>query len=68
MRWRERVYRALLRCYPAEFRDEYAREMLQAFDDGLRQQYLSAMRCVHDPSRAIDMTPDKIVVGDRGDT
>ena len=34
MRWRERFYRALLRCYPAEFRDEYAREMLQAFHDG----------------------------------
>ena len=30
MRWRKRFYRALLRCYPAEFRDEYAREMLQA--------------------------------------
>jgi predicted permease len=33
MRWPERFYRALLRCYPAEFRDEYAREMTQAFRD-----------------------------------
>jgi putative ABC transport system permease protein len=33
MRWPERVYRALLRCYPAEFRDEYASEMTQVFRD-----------------------------------
>jgi putative ABC transport system permease protein len=33
MRWRERLYRVLLRCYPAEFRDEYAREMTQVFRD-----------------------------------
>ena len=38
MRWRERCYRALLRCYPAEFRDEYAREMLQTFHDGWRAE------------------------------
>ncbi len=38
MRWRERFYRGLLRCYPAEFRDEYAREMLQAFHDGWRAE------------------------------
>jgi putative ABC transport system permease protein len=31
----ERVYRLLLRCYPGEFRDEYEREMLQAFRDRL---------------------------------
>src|SRR5258706_15025090 len=34
MRWQERLYRVLLRCYPAEFRDEYAREMTQVFRDG----------------------------------
>ena len=33
MRWPERLYRVLLRCYPAEFRDEYASEMAQAFRD-----------------------------------
>jgi putative ABC transport system permease protein len=38
MRWRERFYRGLLRCYPAEFRDQYAREMLQAFRDGWRAE------------------------------
>jgi putative ABC transport system permease protein len=31
----ERLYRLLLRCYPGEFRDEYEREMLQAFRDRL---------------------------------
>jgi putative ABC transport system permease protein len=31
----ERVYRLLLRCYPGEFRDEYDREMLQAFRERL---------------------------------
>ena len=31
MEWRERCYRALLHCYPAEFRYEYASEMTQAF-------------------------------------
>ena len=31
----ERIYRALLRCYPGEFRDEYEREMLQAFRERL---------------------------------
>jgi predicted permease len=36
MRWQERLYRVLLRCYPAEFRDEYAREMTQAFRDESR--------------------------------
>ncbi len=30
------VYRALLWCYPAEFRDEYGREMVGAFADQLR--------------------------------
>ena len=33
----ERLYRLLLRCYPGEFRDEYEREMLQAFRDRLRE-------------------------------
>ena len=31
----ERLYRLLLRCYPVEFRDEYEREMVQAFRDRL---------------------------------
>jgi putative ABC transport system permease protein len=30
----ERIYAVLLRCYPQEFRDEYAGEMTQAFRDG----------------------------------
>jgi putative ABC transport system permease protein len=34
--WTDRVYRIALRCYPAEFRDEYAAEMAQAFRDGRR--------------------------------
>ena len=38
MRWPERLYRLLLRCYPAEFRDEYAREMTQAFRDEWRAE------------------------------
>ena len=38
MRWAERVYRALLRIYPAEFRDEYGREMTQAFRDRLHDE------------------------------
>src|ERR1041384_8412197 len=29
----ERIYRALLRAYPAEFRDEYASEMTQLYHD-----------------------------------
>ena len=33
MRWPERLYRILLRCYPAEFRDDYASEMTQTFRD-----------------------------------
>jgi putative ABC transport system permease protein len=33
MRLAERLYRVLLRCYPAEFRDEYASEMAQLFRD-----------------------------------
>src|SRR3954469_10876700 len=36
MRWAERCYRALLLCYPAEFRHEYAAEMTQVFRDRLR--------------------------------
>ena len=28
-------YRALLRCYPAAFRDEYGEQMLLAFSDQL---------------------------------
>ena len=35
LRFAERVYRLLLRSYPGEFRDEYEREMLQAFRDCL---------------------------------
>jgi hypothetical protein len=31
----ERAYRVLLRCYPGEFRDDYEREMLQAFRERL---------------------------------
>jgi putative ABC transport system permease protein len=38
MRWPERLYRALLRFYPAEFRDEYASEMTQAFRDRLHDE------------------------------
>jgi predicted permease len=30
------LYRALLRCYPAAFREEYGAEMLRAFSDQLR--------------------------------
>jgi hypothetical protein len=37
MTWPDRVYRALLRCYPAAFRDEYASEMTQVFRDRLRE-------------------------------
>ena len=33
MAWPERLYAALLRLYPREFRDEYAREMAQVFRD-----------------------------------
>ncbi len=33
----ERLDRLLLRCYPGEFRDEYEREMLQAFRDRLSE-------------------------------
>ena len=33
MRALERIYRALLRLYPAEFRDEYASEMAQLYHD-----------------------------------
>src|SRR5262245_54234216 len=33
----DRLYRLLLRCYPGEFRDEYEREMQQAFLDRLDQ-------------------------------
>jgi putative ABC transport system permease protein len=35
IRFTERLYRVLLRCYPGEFRDEYEREMLQAFRERL---------------------------------
>jgi hypothetical protein len=35
MEWRERFYRALLLCYPAEFRYEYAPET-QVFLDRVR--------------------------------
>jgi putative ABC transport system permease protein len=34
VRLAERIYALLLRCYPQEFRDEYAGEMTQAFRDG----------------------------------
>src|SRR5438270_5207624 len=33
MRGPDRIYRALLRLYPAEFRDEYGREMAQVLRD-----------------------------------
>jgi hypothetical protein len=33
MRWSERLFRALLLCYTAEFRYEYAAEMTQVFRD-----------------------------------
>ena len=36
MDWRERFYRTLLLCYPAEFRYEYDTEMTQAFRDRIR--------------------------------
>ena len=58
MRWPERFYRALLRCYPAEFRDEYAREMTQAFRDEWSAQRASTLarshrrRLVHCPKGA----------------
>jgi putative ABC transport system permease protein len=38
MPWRERIFRALLFCYPAEFRYGYASEMTQLFRDRLREQ------------------------------
>jgi putative ABC transport system permease protein len=34
----DRVYRALLRLYPTEFRDEYGREMTQMFRDRARHE------------------------------
>jgi predicted permease len=39
----ERVYRALLRCYPGEFRDEYEREMLIAFRERMTHDGRSGM-------------------------
>jgi putative ABC transport system permease protein len=38
MRMPERFYRALLRLYPAEFRDEYGREMTQLLRDRARHE------------------------------
>ena len=38
MRWRDRLYRALLHSYPAEFRDDYGAEMTQLFRDRLRAE------------------------------
>ena len=35
MRAAERIFRLLLRCYPKEFRDDYAAEMTQVFRDQL---------------------------------
>ncbi len=40
----ERLYRLLLRCYPVEFRDEYEREMLQAFRDRLGEDRPAGFR------------------------
>ncbi|MBA2306458.1 MAG: ABC transporter permease [Acidobacteria bacterium] len=42
----ERVYRLLLRCYPGEFRDEYEREMLQAFRDRLHSDRRVGFRAI----------------------
>jgi putative ABC transport system permease protein len=38
------VYRALLWCYPAEFREEYGTEMVGAFAEQLREAHRSAGR------------------------
>jgi len=38
MRRRDRLYRALLRCYPAEFRADYASEMTQLARDRLKSE------------------------------
>jgi putative ABC transport system permease protein len=38
MAWPEHFYRALLFCYPAEFRYEYGPEMTQAFRDRWREE------------------------------
>jgi hypothetical protein len=35
----ERFYRALLLCYPAEFRREYGAEMAQTFRDRWREEH-----------------------------
>ena len=38
MQWREWIFRALLLCYPAELRYQYASEMTQLFRDRLQEQ------------------------------
>ena len=38
MRWRDRLYRALLRSYPAEFRDDYGEQMTQLVRDRLQAE------------------------------
>src|SRR2546423_2925405 len=38
MRWRDRLYRALLHSYPAEFRDDYGAEMTQLARDRLQAE------------------------------
>src|SRR6202521_429290 len=43
MRSPDRWYRLLLRFYPAEFRDEYAREMTQALHDRSRAEPVSRL-------------------------
>ena len=40
------LYRALLRCYPAAFRDEYGEQMLLAFSDQLADAQGAARRAV----------------------
>jgi putative ABC transport system permease protein len=37
-RWHAKIYRAVLGCYPREFRDEYAREMCLMLVDDCRSQ------------------------------
>jgi putative ABC transport system permease protein len=43
MRAKDRLYRALLRLYPAEFRDEYGREMTQLVRDRAARESASRL-------------------------
>src|ERR1700682_3078592 len=56
----ERIYRALLRCYPSDFRNEYGSEMIHVFRRRARDENAAALWLITVPDIALTASKEHL--------